>query len=118
MYINPTNGEYITIWKRHGDKCYIIPGKYWGLFAPKHNFALSKNINEIDIIWLNKKHIVISGLDSILVINKDPQQVLLQNYIENEHYFDSVLCDFDGKFNRYKRTTNYISISLGFNRLK
>ncbi len=30
-FFKATNGEYITMWKRYGGTCYLIPGKYYGI---------------------------------------------------------------------------------------
>ena len=49
---NNNNTEFITIWQRIGNDCYIVPGKYYWIFAPKDNFIKTVNYrNYIGIVW-------------------------------------------------------------------
>lgn len=52
---NRDNTEFITLWMRIGNTCYIIPGKYYGLFPPEKNFIKSVNYrNYIGVLWNTK----------------------------------------------------------------
>lgn len=52
---NKNNTEFITIWQRIGNNCYIIPGKYYRVFAPKDNYIKTANYrNYIGLIWDTK----------------------------------------------------------------
>ncbi|MFC0878888.1 hypothetical protein ACE01N_20005 [Saccharicrinis sp. FJH2] len=44
--------EYITIWQRIGNNCYIIPGRYFGVTTPHKNYIKTVNHrNYFGIIW-------------------------------------------------------------------
>lgn len=36
-------GKCVTVWKRLGNECYIIPGKYYGLIKPSGNYIKTNN---------------------------------------------------------------------------
>lgn len=40
---NADGTECFTIWKRYGHSSYIIPGRYYSPFEPKHNYVYAKN---------------------------------------------------------------------------
>jgi hypothetical protein len=49
---NKANTEFITIWQRVGNNCYIIPGKYYWMTAPKDNYIKTVNYrNYIGVVW-------------------------------------------------------------------
>jgi len=41
----------ITVWKRFGGHCYIVPGKYTGWLAPDKDYLLTDNRNAITIVY-------------------------------------------------------------------
>jgi hypothetical protein len=41
-FFKATNGEYVTMWKRWGGTCYLIPGKYYGITKPTDNYIETK----------------------------------------------------------------------------
>lgn len=43
------DNHYVTIWKRGGGCCYIMPYKYCGLVLPDKNFILDHNLGAISI---------------------------------------------------------------------
>jgi hypothetical protein len=46
------NSKHFTIWRRTGNKCYIIPGRYFGIFPPKENYIKTVNFrNYIGVVW-------------------------------------------------------------------
>jgi hypothetical protein len=49
---NRDKTEYLTIWQRFGNNCYIIPGKYYGILQPKGNYIKTVNYrNYVGVIW-------------------------------------------------------------------
>lgn len=44
----------ITIWKRLGDKCYVIPGKYYGLFKPRNRSYIKSSNAQYMTLFFNK----------------------------------------------------------------
>lgn len=45
-----SDNKYITVWKRIGGVCYVIPGKYYGITKPSDNFIETTNTNALILI--------------------------------------------------------------------
>lgn len=58
---NLGNDQYVTVWKRVGGECFIMPYKYCGLTLPEKNFIVVHNLGGLDIFFSN---------DSTLLIHK------------------------------------------------
>ena len=43
------DNQCVTVWKRIGGSCYIITGKYYGLFKPKE-YIKTENLNAITLL--------------------------------------------------------------------
>lgn len=41
----------ITVWKRLGNKCYIIPDKYYGVFNPTDNYIRTTNTQYLTLYF-------------------------------------------------------------------
>lgn len=54
FYYNKDRTECITIWKRIGGKCLVIPGKYFGLWKPNEEYLETTNKNSLTLIWTKK----------------------------------------------------------------
>jgi len=54
FYYNKDRTECITIWKRFGGKCLVIPGKYFGLWKPNEEYLETTNRNSLTLIWTKK----------------------------------------------------------------
>lgn len=52
-FIESSDGKKVfTVWQRIGNRCYIIPGKYYSPFKPSTNYIQTKNYrNYIGIIF-------------------------------------------------------------------
>lgn len=44
--------EYLTVWKRFGNKCFIVPEKYYGIIKPRYCIQTT-NDNALTIIYGN-----------------------------------------------------------------
>ncbi|WP_147269366.1 hypothetical protein [Schleiferia thermophila] len=55
-----SNDKCITVWKRLGNKCYIIPGKYYGILKPS-DYVKTTNDNALTIIFDD-----LSGYDFVI----------------------------------------------------
>lgn len=51
FYYNSDKTKCVTIWKRFGGKCLVIPRKYIGLFKPDEEYLETTNRNSLTIIW-------------------------------------------------------------------
>ena len=103
----------VTVWKTYNNICYIIPGKYYGLFRPKStNYIKTTNLSDLDVIWpINSSEIIVSVDDSANIINQSKFENIVK-YNLHKRYNDSLYTDFDGKFHRYKKDVSYISIFI------
>ncbi|MBB5647912.1 hypothetical protein [Pedobacter cryoconitis] len=54
FYYNKDKTECITIWKRLGGKCLVIPGKYIGLWKPSGEYLETTNKNSLTFVWKRK----------------------------------------------------------------
>jgi hypothetical protein len=115
------DGKCVTVWKTYNNNCYVIIGKYYGLFKPSFNRSYVKTTNTslgIDLIWEKESKTIIVQLDSGSVINNsDSAKVQIINYNLNKAYNDSVYTYFDNKLRvrRYKR--NIVIISAPINEM-
>jgi len=103
----------VTVWKRLGGVCYIVPRKYYGILKPSDNYIKTDNNNIITILWEeNTNNIIIDGVDSFAIKNKNDNQYLMIDYSSNKNYFDSSLTTFDGQYHRYKDSIYRIDINI------
>jgi hypothetical protein len=50
-YFNNDHTKCITIWKRLGGNCYIVPREYHGIFVPKYDYMVTTNDNGLIVVW-------------------------------------------------------------------
>jgi hypothetical protein len=106
------NGKCITVWKTFNNVCYIIPGKYIGIFGPSsYSYIQTTNIHNFDIIWKsNSDSIIVNSDDSTFIVNNFSKGVGIIKYSQNKKYNDSLFTYFDGNYHRYKKGISYISV--------
>lgn len=104
------DGNCITVWKRFGGDCYIIPGKYYGLNQPNGEHLLADNFQYISmffneekpstIIFRNEGSSQVGG--PIKVCNQKKDNVIFVEFselIKNELYDDHATSFSDVKQN-------------------
>ncbi len=102
-------GKEVTVWKRIGGKCYVIPYKYYGIIKPISCAIESVNTGGVTLIWYNGRLIVDTD-SKMKIINKG--DCLLEDYMNKKHKNDSIfLWNDDGVF-KLKSDLKYISISI------
>jgi hypothetical protein len=71
----------ITVWKTYS-KCYIIPGKYYGLLKPSDNFIELSKTDVITVYFSDSiPNVMIYKSDRpVKVINMDKKKFMLINY--------------------------------------
>lgn len=112
------NGKYVTVWKTYNNKCYVIIGKYYGLFEPSLEYAYIKTTNVslgVDLIWKTNSNTIIAQMDSGSVLHSNPStKVQIIDYNLNRVYNDSLYTYFDTKLKvkRYKKNINIVSIPI------
>ena len=94
FYISNNNqSKYITLWKRLGGDCYIIPGMYKSIYKPENNYLTTKNDSYLYLIWdpsdLSEHITLFIGSSKVEKFNLIPSIELIEtredffyNYIE------------------------------------
>lgn len=113
-FFKATNGEYVTMWKRWGGTCYLIPGKYYGITKPTDNYIETKNTASGDFIWNNEnsKYVLFSGGKDCKIINNDSTKIKIINYLDNKQKNDSLYTEKYGYYNVYKKGVIRLSIDI------
>lgn len=114
-FFKATNGEYITMWKRYGGTCYLIPGKYYGVTKPKDGYIETRNKNEyIDFLWLNNtpNDLLYYGNADDKIYNKDKAAFRISNYLDNKQKNDSLFTEKKGHYSNYKKEVIHLGINI------
>lgn len=87
---NTSKTKFITIWQRLGNRCFIIPGKYYGVFSPSDNFIRTVNYkNYVGVIWNTGDDFTFK----LSIYNKF-EKVGLENDVQVYSSNDSLLFDY------------------------
>ena len=102
----------ITVWKCLGDKCYILPYKYYGLTAPDEDYISTSNGNTLNLIFEgdtsnNSYRIIVSGIDPYQIVSKS--KIIDSKNIQN---FNSIYTYMEGHYRYYKKSVNFISFNI------
>lgn len=55
IFFKLNKDSYVTLWRRAGGNCYIIPNCYYGFSLPKNNFIEMSNYETgVNLFWDNK----------------------------------------------------------------
>jgi hypothetical protein len=110
------NGRCITMWRTIQGICYVIPGKYEGSICPptSESYIVSPFTEGMDIIWEKGTNSIIVNLEDEKqqIIHELPNGIRIQSYNLNKTYNDSIFLYFDGKYERYKKIVEFISIDI------
>lgn len=102
--------NYITLWKNNYDSCYIIWGKYYGLFSPYNGYIKSSNTNYITIYIMNKipKIVVYKSDQHVIVKNAD---IFFEKFEDKSEMFHSLIYENNRHtFKDLKKGTNALII--------
>lgn len=106
------NERCVTVWKRIGGTCYVIPTKYYGIIKSSDNFIKTTNTSDLDVIWESPNYIIVAVDNKTEIINKNLKEFSIVNYNFAKSYNDSLYTFFDGEYLRYKNDVDYISIDI------
>jgi hypothetical protein len=53
------HNKFITVWKRFGGDCYIMPYRYYGLILPNDNYIKTDNASQFQFYFLENSPNVI-----------------------------------------------------------
>jgi len=110
---------WITVWKRLGNKCYVIPGKYYSVLNPSDNYIKTSNRQSLTLFYSNKlsKTVLIRNegestgrIGGYKVINHQLNDYKILSYCSE---YDKVLYKPDAYYFRdVKGTTEYIKLNI------
>ncbi|WP_436834492.1 hypothetical protein [Parapedobacter sp. DT-150] len=88
-----SENQYLTVWKRLGGKCYIIPGKYFGIFKPSMYIETTNDngLTIVDVSSSEYRYVISNDYGKNVKINLQDQKVKYFDYTEktifiNEYY--------------------------------
>ncbi len=96
-----SDGKCFTVW-RHGSGCYLIPGKYHGIFAPKDDYILKTDFSkELGVVKDKKRRdkIIVEGDSSCCFVQKRPGVIVFYNDESGNKEFDSLYTHDNGHYN-------------------
>lgn len=114
-FFKATNGEYITMWKRWGGTCYLIPGKYYGVTKPSDGYIETRNKNEyVDFLWFTNKsnHLLYYGNTEDKIYNTNKTDFIISNYLDNKQKNDSLFTEKKEHYSHYKKGVSRLSINI------
>jgi hypothetical protein len=87
------SGECITVWKTYNNVCFIIPGKYYGIFRPSGNYIETSNSNNLTIYFTREfPNSLIYKSENVLVTKNDIKQpFVFYDYNTDTSKFDEIL---------------------------
>lgn len=113
-FFKATNGQYITMWKRLGGTCYLIPGKYYGVKKPNVSYVLTNNNSGGDFIWndKNSKSIIFYGNKSDKIINNNNSSIIINNYLDDRSKNDSLYMIKKGSYSFFRNKLIRLKINI------
>lgn len=108
-----SEGKCVTVWKRSGNKCYIIIDKYYGLFKPTNNYIKTTNTAFVDIIWTDDNRLLIDTEDNAEIIQpSSDKNLIIERYRDDKTINDSLYTYFDGRYKRYNKKVDYTRLYI------
>jgi hypothetical protein len=88
-----SNGKCVTVWKTYNDVCYIIPGKYYGIFRPANDFIKTTNSNNLTIYFTDEipNAFIFRSEQDIEINNDGKNKYVFYDYNQYKEKFDKVL---------------------------
>jgi hypothetical protein len=94
-FFKATNGQYITMWKRYGGTCYLIPGKYYGITKPKDGYIETSNLGYLTVYYSDKlPHLILLSKESnydYKSSNPINKKYLFEDYISNKEKYKPII---------------------------
>ncbi len=107
-----SDNKCVTVWKRIGGTCYVMPYKYYGLFRPRDCYIITTNSSDIGFIWKNKKEIIVHVDEEATIVDNSTKKIKILDYEANYEIYDSIFTYKDGYYRRYKKNVQRIGISI------
>jgi hypothetical protein len=108
--------KYITIWKKIGGECCIVPGRYYGLISPSDNFITTSNENDGVTFYWSKEFsnaIIFKSDKHYTIVNSDTNKLVILDFNKDAEKYYSILYKTDAIYHRdIKDNPNYIDIDI------
>jgi hypothetical protein len=101
----------ITVWKRLGGKCYIIPEKYYGRKSPTGAYLKTSNTDVLHVIWQEDNSILVTSSEE-LIYTQSTSEMKIKLYEKNKAVYDSLFTWQNGNYRKYKKGVSYLSIDV------
>jgi len=113
-----SENQCVTVWKRLGNKCYIIPGKYYGILSPSDDYLLTSNTQYLTLYFSEKlpKKIIVrnqgssSGKAEYKIRHSSRGNWEISEY--SERYKLVIYRNQARKFSDVQETANYIDLDI------
>lgn len=107
------NNKCITVWKRIGGSCFVIPGKYYGIIKPSDNYIITSNASDMDVVWeKDPSHVIVSMDEGSKIVNNSRNEITITDYKAKKKYNDSLYMSFDGTYLRHRKGTDFIILFI------
>ncbi|WP_233266142.1 hypothetical protein [Myroides fluvii] len=103
------DGKEITVWKRIGGKCYVVPYNYFGISKPVDCYIETVNTEGFTLLWYRGK--LIADIDSTAMIISE-KGCGLEDYNDNKMRNDSLFLWNDGGSFKLRSDINYLSVYI------
>jgi hypothetical protein len=105
------NNKCVTVWKRIGGDCYILPGKYFGIIKPSNQYVKTTTTAEVGIIW-DRLTILVDATKPSQIVPGEKNEIIIKDYNANKAHNDSIYTVFDGQYVNYKNSIDFIIIDV------
>jgi hypothetical protein len=112
-----SDGKCFTIWTHDTYGCYLIPGKYRGVFAPRDNYLLKTDKSRGLGVISDRKHpdkIIVQSDSSCHIVQKQPGVIVFYNEEEKkkDKEFDSLYTHPNGDYRSYNDDLEYYNVDV------
>ena len=90
FYYFGETGKYVTVWKRIGGRCLIIPGKYYGITKPNDYIEIG-NVDNITLYWSSELPNSFIARDEGYKFNINSNNNVFIKYDDNKEHFHQIL---------------------------
>jgi hypothetical protein len=100
--------KYITVWKRFGGDCYIMPYRYYGLILPNDNYIKTDNASQFQFYFLeNSPNVIVIRTSNKYIFKNKKGSLKVINFDERDAYKF-----FSLSSGNLKKGVNYIFINV------
>jgi hypothetical protein len=107
-----SNEKCITVWKRVGGSCYLVPERYYGILKPTE-YIKTENSNSLTILYdANSKYdfIILNDYGKRLEVITSDTKIKYFTYEERDDFIKKYFIN-----NRIKPRLKYLQIDIGEN---